>query len=147
MAVTEAQIRLLVGDPTGANEILATGDYTSIIALQSTNVYRAAALAARSIAGKYARLVEVTEDPTRHAMQQKFEHYAKLADDYESMANAGQGSISAATYASPIVTGSSKADIKTQRENTDRYPSAFTRGQDDNPYVDANQQTAVSSGE
>ena len=130
MAATEAVLRLMVQDPAGASQYLATADYTAIIALES-NEYRAAALAARTIAAQLATKVSIEVGTIRISLQQKYYHYMKLADEYDFRAGEGGGSDS--EIAAPSAGGISLSDMESTDGNTDRPPNKFKVGQFDNP--------------
>lgn len=126
MAATEAQLKILCDDSD--NALLDTAAYTAIIAIES-NVYRAAALACRAISAQFAEKVKISAPgPVSIENQQKFEHYQALADKYDFRANQGGGG-SGNGY-KPRLTGISKDEMKTQREDTDRIGSAFPEGFD-----------------
>jgi hypothetical protein len=121
----------MVGDD-GATEIKADAHYTAIIAVEGTNEYRAAALAARTLAAHYALKVSTTVGAVKAENQQKSENYRALANDYDKSASVGRGSADPNTLGTPVVTGVSESEMDTQREDTDRYNSAFYRGMHDN---------------
>jgi len=100
MAATVQQLRILCGDPS-SSAILMTSQYSAIIEIES-NVYRAAALACRSIAATFAPKVEMGAGPAKMKLQQKYEHYMDLAKKYDSRAESGGGSSSGLM---PIRTG------------------------------------------
>lgn len=131
MAATEAQLRVLLQDPAGATEILSTTDYATIISLES-NVYRAAAAAARAIAAKYASKVDVKAGPVAVSNSDKYDHYIDLATSFDVRADAGGGYGSDTTPLAPGLTGVSISEMDSVRADTDRVPSAFYRGMMDN---------------
>jgi len=130
MATIE-QIRMLVSDPEGTDQIFANAHYQLIIDLEE-NVYRAAATACKTLAAYFAEKVKVTAGPVEIENQQKFEHYNDLADSYDQRAREGGGSGSGLSVGAPSVTGISISEIEAARENDDRYDSAFARGMDSN---------------
>ena len=132
---TIAQLRILVQDPAGATQVLDDTDYDAIILLEN-NVYRAAAIAARTIAASYAKKTAVKAGPVAVEAQQKFEHYQDLADSYDQRAREGGGSDGTGTLsenAGAILTGISISEIEAVDEDVDRYDGVFKRGMDDNP--------------
>jgi len=139
MAVTEAQLRSLLQDPTGAGEKLSAADYATIIALED-NVYRAAATAARAIAAKYAANTDVKAGPVSVANSDKYEHYIDLAKSFDLRAREGGGAATGATPLGPELTGTSVSEMKAVEDDTDRYGSAFRRGMTDNPPTDVPQE-------
>lgn len=132
MAVTEAQLRSLLQDPAGSSEILSTADYAVIIDLES-NVYRAAAMAARAIAAKYAAKVDVKAGPVSVSNSDKYKHYIGLAKNFDLRAREGGGVTGDTTPMGPELTGTSIAEIEAQNEDSDRFGSVFRRGMTDNP--------------
>lgn len=130
MAITVGQLRLLVSDPSGADQIYDDAHYESIIEMEPL-LYRAAALAARTFAARYANLVDFSEGDLKISHQQKFKNYSDLAEKYENRAREeNAGSVATAT---PVLTGVSLNEIEIVHEDTDRYPPAFKRGMMDNP--------------
>jgi hypothetical protein len=135
MAATEAQLRSLLQDPSGAAEKLSTADYSTIIALED-NVYRAAALGARAIAAKYAAKTDVKAGPVSVANSDKYEHYIGLAMCFDLWAGVGGGATGDVTPLGPELTGVSVSGIEAANDDADRYGSAFRRGMTDNPPTD-----------
>lgn len=88
-------------------------------------VRAAAATAAEILAAKYARLVDEAVGAVRQSLNQRFEHYKKLADRLKSV----HAQSSAMAYAGGI----SKADKEEEKADTDRVKPAFTRELHDNP--------------
>jgi len=131
MAATEGQIRILIQDAKGPKQYLPTEHYTAILQLEPDNVYRAAAIACRAIASKFAIQVNTTADKVSISRQQKFEHFMKLADKFDAMADKGSSTI--ASVGGPALTGVSNDEIDSQRQDTDRPQSKFRKGMDDNP--------------
>lgn len=126
------QLRLLLNDPSGSFEILSGVDYNSILNIES-NVYRAAALGARTIAAKYAKKVSTTVGPIKMENEGKFNHYMSLAKTYDKRAASSSGSVGGFVSGGPSLTGTSLSDMETQRDDTDRYDGKFYRGITDNP--------------
>lgn len=132
MAATEAQLRILLDDPSGGDELLSTAQYTVLLAIETT-VYRAAALAARSIAAQFSEKVKTAAGSVQIELQQKYEHYMRLADAYDFRGREGGGGDGAASGGAPELTGISQDAMETQREDNDRVQPAFQVGQMDNP--------------
>lgn len=135
MAATETQLRLLVSDPLGVGEILSTGDYASIIAIED-NLYRAAALAARTISATFAEKIKTDIKGVSIENQEKFDHYESLANSYDKRAAEGGDGGTGTTgiqVGGPSLTGISNDEMKSEREDTDRYQGAFVRDQMNNP--------------
>jgi hypothetical protein len=139
MAATEAQLRSLLQDPSGAGEKLSTADYSTIIALES-NVYRAAAAGARMIAAKYAAKTDVKAGPVSVANSDKYEHYIDLAKSFDQRAREGGGVTGDVTPLGPELTGVSTSEMEAVEDDGDRYGSAFRRGMTDNPPTDVLQE-------
>lgn len=132
MATIE-QIRVLVSDPAGASQVFDDAHYQVIVDLES-NTFRAAADAARTLAANFAQQVSVTAGPVQVENQQKAERYESLAESYDQRAREGAGSgAGGLSVGGPGITGTSHDEIRTLREDEDRYSSVFYRGLDDNP--------------
>ena len=129
MAATVAIVRALVGDD-GDTEIKNDAHYTTIIGLE-TNEYKAAALAARTLAAHFAQKVATSIGDVKIENQQKSEAYRQLATEYDKQAAQGGGAADPNGLGTPALTGVSIDDMQTQREDSDRYHSAFTRGMHD----------------
>ena len=128
---TEAILRSMLQDPSGASEILATTDYDVIIAIEDDNVYRAAAMAARMIAATFAQKIKVAAGSIKADLDEKYQHYIDLAKNWDFRAREGGGG--SGDEFSPQLTGVSLAEIETVRDDTDRPPSSFEMGFQDNP--------------
>ena len=131
MTVTIAQLRVLVDDPE-PNPIFDDNHYQVIIDIES-NVYRAAATAAKTLAAHFAAKVKVTAGPVEIENQQKFEHYDALADSYDQRAREGGGSGADEAAMAPGLAGVSYSEIDANNEDLDRYAGAFSRGMNNNP--------------
>lgn len=128
---TIIQLRTLVDDPAGVNQIFDDTHYQEIIDIED-NVYRAAATAAKTLSAHFAQKVAVTAGPVKIASQQKADQYLKIADSYDQRAREGGGSGADTGAMAPGLTGVSISDIDSNNEDTDRYSGAFSRGMDDN---------------
>lgn len=93
----------------------------AIIALESNN-YMAAALAAQSIAGKYATLVDKSVGDLKLSYSQRSKAWAELSKTLRVSARTSTGSVLA-----PWAGGISQADKTTERADTDRVQPVFTR--------------------
>ncbi len=131
MAITQEQIEALVQDTSG---LLTDDDYTIIMEVES-NLYRAAALACRMLAAKYARKTKLKAGPVTIEANQKYDHYTDLAQDYDNRAASG-GGIGGSNFASATVTGVSIDEMNTVDSDTDRFPSTIRKGQFNNPPFD-----------
>lgn len=122
MSLTETQLRSVVQDAAGANQILSSTDYTNAIALESNN-YRQIALVCNMISAAYAGKVEMSAGTVRIANHQKFEHYRNLAKEYNLRAQTGGGSGSLA----PESTGLLLSEIALVESDTDTKQASFTQ--------------------
>lgn len=137
IASTTDQVRFLTGDTSNsaATELLADGEITWILT-QETNVYRAAAVAAEAIAGKFARLADTSVGDVSVSNSQKYDHYMKLSKTLYKKAT-GRGN------AAPFVGGISVTDRDTRLDDTDRVMPFFSRtnpGGDDRAIDDETQE-------
>ena len=131
MAATVAIVRALVGDD-GATEIKSDAHYTTIIGLE-TNPYRAAALAARTLAAHFSQKVATTVGPMSMENQQKAENFRALASEYDRLAlTSSGGDPDPNGLGTPVVSGTSISAMDAVEDDTDRYDSAFYRGMHDN---------------
>jgi len=131
MTATVAQLRILVDDPDDASKIFEDSHYEGIIAIES-NVFRAAATAARTLAAYFSRKVSVAAGPVRVESQHKFKHYMSLAASYDQSAREGGGSGADTAAMAPGLSGVSISDIESNNEDDDRYKGAFSRELDVN---------------
>lgn len=129
---TVDQVRTLVNDPIGDDQIFDDAHYQVIIDIED-NIYRAAATAAKTLAAYFAEKVSVAAGPVRVESQMKFKHYMALADTYDQRAREGGGSGAGSGAGSPAFTGTSLDEIQSVQEDEDRYGSVFFRGLDENP--------------
>lgn len=112
------QIRLLVGD-TDVTDPLLQDEEIEFFLLQDDNVYKAAAIAARTIAGKLARAITETKfDDVSQKTTPPSDHYLKLADALESQAKTVSSRVSLGIGAGGI----SVSEMETVREDKDRAP-------------------------
>ena len=127
MPMTIEQLRALVQD-NGDPPLLEDGTYLEVMELE-VNVYRAAAVVCRILASKYAGKTKIKAGPVAIETQQKYKHYADLADAYDKSAREGGGGEGAGGLAlgagAPELTGVSEAEIADVRDDGDRPKSAF----------------------
>lgn len=117
-------VRWLIGDTD--NTSWKTTDEEIAFALgEEPNVYFAAAMCAKSIGSKFATLVDKSVGDLKISYGQRQSQYRDLARDLELRGTARVGSI--------LATGISRAEVRTEEQDTDRLPPAFSIGQDDNP--------------
>jgi hypothetical protein len=131
---TITQIRTLVDDYAGSNQIYNDDHYQIIIDIED-NVYRAASTAARTLAAYFAEKVSTQAGPVSNEAQQKFEHYISLSESYDQRAREGGGSVAGDGAMAPALSGTSYSDIESNNSDTDRYAGSFYRGMDSNPPV------------
>ena len=122
-------VRLLIGDTDTNDQQVPDEEITFALAQASDDVYGAAAVMARTLAAKYARLVDVSFDSVRTAYSQRREQYLVLAQQMEVEAKKrGLGGLGL-----PGAGGISIDTIEGVRQQTDRPSSAFRMGMFDNP--------------
>jgi len=135
MASSVEIIRVLVQD-NETPPILEDADLAVIVALEP-NAFRAAADAARAISGKFSERVNMDAGSSSMDLSKQAENYLKLAEKLDTSAQQGGDGV---TGVSGVIasgeaefTGGSIDGINDQRDDPDRYGSAFYRGLDDNP--------------
>jgi hypothetical protein len=115
------KVRFLVSD-TDTSDQLVTDEEIAFALAQNSNIYRAAAIVARSIGLKLSR--ELSLDPAPGGVsldaQSQADKYLKLADELETQATTRAGG--AAVFAGGI----SIADRDARVADTDRVPSSFS---------------------
>jgi hypothetical protein len=145
MAITQEQIESLVQDKEG---LLEDSDYDVILLIES-NLYRAAALACRLLAAKYAGKTKLKAGPVTLESQQKYDHYIDLAKAYDNRAEQGGGNVNGnggSTFALAQLTGVSIDQMNIVDSDTDRFPSTVRKGQFKNPPFD-NKRTLIIDGD
>lgn len=118
----EDAIRVLVGD-TRATAILDSNTYTLFIATEGS-LYAQAAMAARALAGYYAREMNKRVGDLWRDAKVQYDHYEGLAIRYEQIAKKR-------IPARPFAGGTSEADIETREETDDRPEPFFKLGMQD----------------
>jgi hypothetical protein len=116
------KVRFLVGD-TNDNDQLVTDEEIEW-ALETENVYNAAATVALSIALKFARQADKTVDDLSIKYSQKSKNYMDLARELRTRANKR-------SFARPYLGGTSKAQKDSDAEDTDLVQPFFKKGQFD----------------
>jgi hypothetical protein len=112
------QIRLLVGDTDVSDALLQDAEILFFLS-QDDNVYKAAAIAARSIAGKLVRSVTETKfDDVSQKTTPPSAHYLKLADALDAQANKISSRITLGLFAG----GTSVSQMEAVRNDPDRAP-------------------------
>lgn len=127
LTAAKDKVRFLVGDTDTADQQLQNEEITFVLAEEgTTNVYGAAAAAARGIAAKYARLSQKSVGDLSISYQQRQDHYDRLAERLERKL---------AERAVPYFGATKKADKTTVAGVSDNVVSTpdFKRGMHDNP--------------
>lgn len=130
--VTRDMVRLLVGDisTSTSSELLADGDYTALIAA-TPNTYRAAQLAANSLAALFAGKAADATTRTVGDLTISRSDAATIAAGYRDLA--WQLARVSAAQLAPYAGGISQSDKDDAEADTDRVRPAFLRKLFDNP--------------
>ena len=120
---TRDAVRLFLGDTDSTDQQLSDSEINYFISLFPTT-YAAAAMAARAVAAKYARLVSKSVGDLRIEYQQRQASYAAIAVRLDEQAGAAG--------ASPYLGGLTLADKESNSENTALVQPDFIRDQFDN---------------
>jgi len=124
-------VRFLIGDTDVSNAELQDEEIAAILTETSDEVYTAAAICARALAAKFAKLVDT-----------KFEDvssdYSNLRDNYYALAQKLE--VQAKKYGSkgfgaPIAGGLTYSDIRSNEQNDDRVQPKFKQDQFSNPPI------------
>jgi len=121
-----AKARLALGDTDSASPLLTDEEINHYLSL-ATNVYMGAALAARAIAGKFARMADTQIETVSVRNSQKSMQYNALAEQLEKMAGVNGANIG------PSATGISIDAMDAADDLTDRPQPAFKQGQFNDP--------------
>lgn len=98
------------------------------------NIFRAAAMVARSYAAYFAQKSNADIGPISLDSSSKSEAYLDLAKQLDTRAQQGAGGAEVGVSGGGIVlTGISNSEIESVKEDSDRYDSSFYRGLNDNP--------------
>jgi hypothetical protein len=122
------RVRLLVGD-TASPFSLSDAEVAWFLA-EAAGVARAAAAAAGALAGRYARVVDVSVGDVRESLSQRAKQYGDLARDLAASAAAAL-----AREAAPIpwAGGMSRAETEAMTADGDLVPPYFYEGMDARP--------------
>jgi len=116
-------VRLLLGD-TDINDQQLSDEELNYFISATSDVYSAAALASRSLASKYARLVESREvGDLKLEFGARYQRYLDLADQLEMQV--------AVFGASPFLGGNSVSDKETEYSDESKVQPYFARNQFD----------------
>jgi len=121
------RVRLLVGDQDENDKLLDDDSYVFALNEAGNNRYRAAAIICRSIAGKFARLVNTDFEGVSSDYSDRQKHYRQLAKDFEQEAKRQGG------LGSPRAGGISIDQMDSVEQDDDRPDPAFRRRQFRNP--------------
>lgn len=121
-----ARVRLMIGDTDSADPLLTDEEINYFLSLNSDPT-KAAALAARAVAGKFAKLADKSVESVSVRYSQKAEGYFKLADQIEAQ------SALAGTLAGPSATGIKISQIDAANAETDRPAPDIRKGMFSNP--------------
>lgn len=117
-------VRLLVGDTDTSDQQVQNEEIIFGLAQNGDNVYYTASWIARSIAAKYARLVDTDLDgQLSEKYSQLQSHYKGLSDTLEYQGKTTSGGLGFAAG------GLSRARMKAVKSNTDRTGSRIQRDQ------------------
>ena len=119
--------RFLVGDTDTNDQQITDEEITFSLAQAGDNVYRSAAICAKSLASKYARLVDTSVESVKSSYSQRAKQYDALAITLEGKANQFGG------IGMPSAGGISISDMDSANDETDRVRPAFERDQFGNP--------------
>lgn len=125
-------VRLLVGDTDTSDPQSQDEEIIFALAQNGDNVYLTASWIARSIAAKYARLVDTDLDGQLNEKYSQLQtHYKGLSDTLEYQGKTTSGGLGF------VAGGLSRARMKAVESNTDRKGSRIKRDQfryEDNDY-------------
>lgn len=123
------QARFLIGDTLEGDQQLTDSEIQFCLDSYS-NVYSGAAQAARNIASKYARKVDISQGELRTQYSQQARNYRALAIELETRGQA-RGGVLLGVYAGGI----SVEDKRTQEQDADRVTPQFNLNMDVNLMV------------
>jgi hypothetical protein len=122
-------VRVLIGDTDTTDQQITDEVIAFALDQSGDEVYEAGAIIARSLAAKYARLVDTKVEDVETKYSQRRDTYMQLARDLEAQAEKyGSSSLGV-----PIAGGISISEMEAARDDTDRVPALFKVGQFDNP--------------
>ena len=124
-------VRLLVGDTDTEDQQVTDEEIAFALSEASNNIYRAASVIARSLAGKYSRMVDSSFETISNKFSQIRDAYYDLALRMEREAKKLGGGLGV-----PVLTGVSEDEMRSVEDDEDRPDSAFRRRQFRNPTGD-----------
>lgn len=123
---TKDTIRFLVGD-TLVDEPLCSDEEIAWAITQNSDTYAAAALIANGISTYFARMADAEEiGPIKTTFNNRIKYYTAKAKELEAKVGSNSGLI---FYAGGI----SVSDKLANNSDTDREPTAFSKGMNDTP--------------
>ena len=137
MTITIADLRVLLSDPTGADEKLSDAEYQIILNIAGAdNPYTACYITALTLSAAYADLSKTDVGPLSFDYGKEVDRYNSIADRYKKLMDMSGESInnsSANTIGSPIVHGITASEIIDNINDNTIYKAAFVRGLMNNP--------------
>lgn len=121
-----AKVRLMIGDKDSADPLLQDEEINYFLSLNADPT-RAAALAARAIAGNFSKLADKSVESVSVKYSQKAEGYFKLANHLESQ------SALTGRMAGPSATGIRISQIDAANAQSDRPAPDVQKGMFKNP--------------
>lgn len=116
-------VRFLLGDTDPDDKQLSDPEINFMLSRWGGNIYKAAAEAARTIGGRYARQTDKQVGDLRLNFSQRSEKYFAIAAELERTAY---------KRVAPFAGGISKSQKQTQEKDDDRVKPAFRRGMMEN---------------
>lgn len=121
------QIRLYLGDTDVTAALFSNEEIAAIYAIEKTTLGAASTLAS-SLAAKFARRVSTSLDGLSVQYSDMAKQFSALAQSLRQQLIEGPGGLGI-----PVVEGVSLGQMAAVDRDTDRNPSRFRMGQDDNP--------------
>ena len=122
-------VRFLVGDTDTTDQRVTDEEIAFALSQASDDVYLAAAICARALAGKYANLVDTKFESVSSNYSDLRDNYTRLATQLERQSK----KFAANGLGIPAAGGMSISEIDSVESDTDRVPSKFRRDQYANP--------------
>lgn len=117
-------VRYLIGDIIVADPQINDPELDFALS-QCSSIYRAAAIACRSLAGRLSREADTVDKDLRDSISQRARAYSRMAVAYDEQAMTRGGGL-------PYAGGISVADKEFQQNDQDRVAPQYTLGMDDN---------------
>lgn len=122
-------VRWLTGDTDTTDQQSSDEEIAFALSQASNDIYYASSIAAKSIAAKYARLVDTSFEGMRTDYSDRQIHYTNLAQKLEKDAKR----FGTSGLGVPDAGGISIAEMDSVEDDSDRPSPAFSRGQFRNP--------------